>query len=112
MAGSGELVKPWYAFVDDSSDYVSYLYVSDSNRVLRFSLPDQPYVELRFDGTGTWHGIEGWFYDIQFRDSLSSSSLWENLPGHTNLAGTNGPLTFTDDGAGNAARRFYRIRAH
>ncbi len=112
VAGSGELVKPWYAFVDDSSDYVSYLYVSDSNRVLRFSLPDQPYVELRFDGTGTWHGIEGWFYDIQFRDSLSSSSLWENLPGHTNLAGTNGPLTFTDDGAGNAARRFYRIRAH
>ena len=59
----------------------------------------------------TWNAEPGRNYQVQFTDSLTLSTLWQDLPGgQTNAASGQLTLSLTDTTAPGAANRFYRVK--
>jgi len=59
----------------------------------------------------SWDGTQGWIYRVQYRDALTPSTEWKDLPAARNLPGVNGKMTCTDTNTAGVPLRVYRVLA-
>ncbi len=55
-----------------------------------------------------WPGLSNRHYTISYKDTLDAGRSWQILSGAASIAGTNGPMSFSDSTI-NQPSRFYRI---
>lgn len=98
-----------------------YLYVADTgnNRILRVEVDLSANIPPSFTSTVpgpggvtlAWVGAEGWYYRVEYTDSLAAPVVWTTLPGCGALPGVEGPMQCVDGGPV-APVRTYRITAY
>ena len=98
-----------------------YLYIADTmnHRVLRLRIFEWPQIPPSFSttlpGPGgvtiSWLGAPGWFYTVQYTDSLIPAN-WLNVSGGAGLPGLEGPMSCTDTNNTGIPGRIYRVLAY
>jgi hypothetical protein len=122
LVGSNALSNPR----DVEWDSRGYLYIADTthNRILMVQVDPAAATNgltqltaMTSTGTNTsftltWFARLNWNYAVQYAGTLSSSTVWSNLPGYSAITGLDMVTNCTDTTVLGVTNRFYRIIAY